>query len=228
MKILGIIPARAGSKRLPGKNTKLLAGKPLVTYAIEAALQSQRLDAVVVSSDDPVVLQLARDYPGVIALPRPAALAADTSPAIDYVQHVLATLPDTYAIIVILQPTSPLTLAADIDGTIDKLLATGADSAVSVVGLDHMVHPVKLKTMQGDRLLPFLEDERGRMAAHELPQVYVRNCAVYATTSHTIETGEIIGPDCRGYIMPTERSADINEGIDFLFVEFLLSKANPV
>jgi CMP-N,N'-diacetyllegionaminic acid synthase len=225
---LGIIPARGGSKRLPGKNLRMLGGKPLVAWAIEAARGARRLSNLVVSSDDREVLDIARGYVPRLALERPAEISSDQSPAIDYVRHALKVLESQgqgpFDAVVIVQPSSPFTLSADIDATVDLLAASGADSAVSVMQLDHATHPLKMKTLQGDRLLPFLEEERGRMAAHELPEIYVRNCSVYATTRSSIERGQIIGDDCRGYVMPRERSLDINEELDLAFAEFLLAR----
>jgi len=227
--ILGIIPARKGSKRLPRKNLSDLAGKPLVSWAIEAALASKLLSKLVVSSDDEDVLAIAGRYDSSSVLERPAHLAGDESPAIDYVMHALKELEadgqEKFEVIAIIQPSSPLTLPVDIDGTIQLLLKTGADTAVSVTGLDHAVHPIKMKLLQGDRLLPYVEEEKGRMAAHQLPQVFVRNCAVYASRRAVVEGGQFIGKDCRGYQMPRERSVDINERIDLEFARFLMTKA---
>jgi CMP-N-acetylneuraminic acid synthetase len=228
MHTLGIIPARRGSKRLPRKNVLPLGGKPLVAWTIEAARAATRLSALVVSSDDPEVLEVAASYDPSLALERPEELATDESPAIEYVRHSLATLEAAgqgpFDAIVILQPSSPLTSPEDIDATIELLQASGADSAVSVMRLDHAVHPLKMKLLEGDRLLPYLEEERGRMAAHELPEIYVRNCSVYATRRHVVESGQVIGADCRGYVMPRERSLDINEELDLQFAEFLLAR----
>lgn len=225
MKILGIIPARAGSKRIPGKNIKPILGKPLVAYSIEAALKSKLLTHVAVSSDSAEVLKIAAQYPEVIPIQRPAELADDHSPAIDYVKHTLQALGEKFDIVVILQPSSPLTLPEDIDHTIELLINhPEADSSVSVMKLDHATHPVKLKVKKDDLLLPFWEEENGRMAAHELPELYVRNCAVYVSRSSTITSGKIIGDHCVGFLMPRERSVDINDPIDFEFAEFLMSK----
>ncbi len=222
-KILGIIPARAGSKRIPGKNIKLLVGKPLVAYSIEAALKSKLLTHVAVSSDSAEVLKIAAQYPEVTPIQRPAELADDHSPAIDYVKHALQTLGENFDLVVILQPSSPLTLPEDIDHTIELLLQhPEADSSVSVMKLDHATHPVKLKVKKDDWLLPFWEEENGRMAAHELPELYVRNCAVYVSRSSTISNGKIIGDHCVGFLMPRERSVDINDPIDFEFAEYLM------
>ena len=200
----------------------------MVCWAIEAALESRRITRLVVSSDDEKVLALANEYDPKLSLWRPSELATDTSPAIDYVNHAMRSLADAgegeFDIIAIIQPSSPLTLPADIDGTIDLLIDSGADTAVSIVKLDHAVHPFKLKTMEADRLCSYLEEEHGRMAAHDLPNLYVRNGSVYVTRRNLIENGQIIGADCRGYVMPRERSIDINDMLDYRFACFLVAQ----
>jgi CMP-N-acetylneuraminic acid synthetase len=253
MKILGIIPARGGSKRVPRKNIRLLGGKPLICWVIEAARQVSQINRLVVSSDDDEVLEIAKSYDEKLPLRRPVEISTDTSLAIEYIKHALGVIetmqkparskgemqkparskgeidvdsvePTRFDAVVILQPSSPLTLPEDISATIELLKRTNADTAVSVVQLEHAIHPLKLKVMRGDKLLPYFEEERGRMAEHELPKLFVRNCAVYATRRETIERNQIIGTDCRGYIMPRERSVDINDEMDFMFAEFLIQK----
>lgn len=223
---VAIIPARAGSKRLPGKNLLKIGGKPLVARAIEAAMEARLVTRVVVSSDDARVLEIARGYRDILSLPRPSTLARDDSPALEYVQHVLQHLGaggEFPELITIVQPSSPLTIGDDIDNTVRLLTESSADSAVSVMRLDHSTHPAKLKRMDNEskRLLDYLEPERGRFAAAELPEVYVRNCAVYVARRSTVESGMIVGPDCRGHLMPRERSVDINEFVDYMFACFL-------
>lgn len=206
----------------------MLGGKPLVAWAIELGLAAESVDRVVVSSDDDEVLAVAAAYEGVLALRRPDALSTDTAPAIDYVRHALESLAgegDDVDVVLILQPSSPLTQASDVDATVRLLRETGAESAVSVMQVDHATHPVKMKTFgSSGKLLPYVEEERGRMAAHELPDIYVRNCAVYATRRDVVEQGEIIGNDSRGYVMPRERSVDINDELDLAFAEFLFAR----
>ena len=226
MKVLGIIPARAGSTRLPQKNKLPLAGKPLISYVVAAALGSRMITDWVLSTDDAEILELALGWEGIRPLNRPVELAGKASPAIDYVRHAL----DTYAkegvhfdAIAIVQPTSPFTLSEDIDQTIQLLVRSGAPSAVTVMKLDHVVHPLKLKRLNGDRLEALIEEERGRMASEDLDEVYVRNGAVYASRTSIIEQGILLGEDCRAVVMPRERSLDINEKLDFEFAEFLLS-----
>lgn len=224
MKILGIIPARAGSKRVKNKNKRKLAGKELVRYAIEASLQTTLLTTIVVSSDDHDILNIAAEYTGIQPLKRPEAIADDMAPAIAYVQHAIEVLKTPFDYIVIIQPTSPFTTGKDIDQTIQILLDSDADSSVSVMKLDHAIHPVKMKVLDGPELKPYMEAENGRMAAHELPELYVRNCSVYVSTIENIRKGKIIGDHCLAYVMPRERSIDINDPIDFEFAEFILEK----
>lgn len=224
IKILGIIPARGGSKRIPGKNKKKLDGKELVRYAIESTLSSKEITDFVLSSDDDEILKIGEDYQNLICLKRPTNISDDLAPAITYVNHVIETLSKEFDIVVIIQPTSPFTLGEDIDNTIRLLYNSDADSSVSIMKLDHAIHPVKLKTLQNLELKPFLEEESGRMAAHELPELFVRNCSVYASRINSIQSGKIIGDKCLGFEMPRERSLDINDPIDFEFAKFLIIK----
>jgi CMP-N,N'-diacetyllegionaminic acid synthase len=229
MRVLGIVPARGGSKRVPRKNVRLLGGVPLVERALLAGLSSTQLAHVCVSSDDDEVLEIAARHKAATALRRPDALASDTAPAIAYVTHALDVLERDrgharYDAVCILQPSSPLTLSSDVDATVSLLWSSGASSAVSVVEVAHDVHPVKLKRMHGQRLLPYLEDERGRMAAADLPTVFVRNCAVYVARRATVEQGAIVEDDCAGFVMPRGRSVDINDELDFLFCQFLFEQ----
>ncbi len=225
LRVLGIVPARAGSKRIPGKNLALLGGKTLLERSLDAATAARSLAAVALSSDDPAALAIARErYPQVAVVERPAELATDESPAIDYVRHALAQLPGAYDAVAIVQPSSPLTAPGDIDATVALCDATGAGSAVTVMRLDHAIHPLKLKRLDGDRLLPYLEAEAGRMMSHELPPLYVRNGAVYVTRRATLDAGRILDDDCRAVVMPRERSVDINDPLDLAFAEFLLAR----
>jgi CMP-N,N'-diacetyllegionaminic acid synthase len=229
LKILGIIPAREGSKRVPIKNFRPFADTTLVDLAILQALASRMITTIAVSSDSDDVLRIASKYNDVIALKRPEELSDDISPAIDYVRHALINLETNdkiYDLVVILQPSSPLRTAHDIDACIEKLLQhTEADSCVSVVKVDHMVHPVKLKKLKGEVLEPYIEEEAGRFASQDLPDVYVRNCAVYATWRRDLETRpDVIGKMSLAYVMPEYTSVDINSMLDFQFAEYLYLK----
>jgi len=229
VKILGIVPARKGSKRVPGKNTRLLAGKPLCQWVIEAALGSKKLSRVIVSSDDEKVLDDARRFGDHLPLVRPPELATDTSPSVDYVFHALKELEargeGPFDAVAIMPSSSPFTEARDVDATIELFETTGWETAVSVMQVDHAIHPIKMKVMQGDRLIPYLEEENGRMAAHELPKIFVRNCSVYVSKrSVYFDYKSIVGRDMRGYVMPAERSVDINVEMDLLVAELLMQR----
>lgn len=229
MNILGIIPAREGSKRVPQKNFRPFAGTTLTELAIRQALGSKLLTTIVLSSDSEQVLAIGRKYPQITCLQRPAEISGNDATAIEYVQHALSemeTSPEPFDMVVILQPSSPLRTSEDIDGTIQLLLHNpDADSAVSVVKLDQMVHPLKLKTLEGNELKAFLEDEAGRFAVKDLPEVYVRNGAVYATWRRDLERRpDVIGQKSLAYLMPRERSVDINDWVDFEFGEYLFKK----
>jgi CMP-N,N'-diacetyllegionaminic acid synthase len=228
MNILGIIPAREGSKRVPQKNFRVFADTTLTDIAINQALGSKLISTIVISSDSTDVLAIAKKYDQVIPLLRPKELSNDHSPSIDYIRHTLSVLEkeQNYDLVVIIQPSSPLRSSKDIDNTIKLLIDNPkADSAVSIVKVSHMVHPLKLKTLQGNILLPFIEDENGRFASNDLPDIYVRNCAVYASWRIDMETKpDIIGNKSLGYLMPAETSVDINDMIDFEFAEYLFKK----
>ncbi|MEM9544444.1 MAG: acylneuraminate cytidylyltransferase family protein [Bacteroidota bacterium] len=224
-RVLTIIPARGGSKRVPGKNKKKLAGKELIRYAIEASLHSKETDTIVVSSDDEDILSIGREYPSVICLRRPEEISGDKALAITYVHHALEQLSESFDLVVIVQPTSPFTLGSDIDSTIRLLDNKRADSSVSVMQLDHAIHPLKLKIKKDNELFPYLEEEKGRMAAHELSELYARNGSVYVSRITNIHEGKIIGDVCLGYEMPRERSLDINDKLDFEFAEYLINKS---
>lgn len=200
-------------------------GKPLVTYALEAALAVDLFTTLVVTTDDSSIQAITKTYtdPRLVVLQRPEHLSNDQSKAIEYVHHALNKLEGEtdYDIVVIVQVTSPFTTAADIKGTIELLINEGADSAVSVVRLEQAMNPYKMKVMHGNKLLPFGPAENDIMAEHELPEIFVRNGSVYASTLQTFLSGRIIGDDCRGYVMPPERSVDINTELDFRFAQFL-------
>src|SRR5258706_11255613 len=131
LKVLAIVPARGGSKRVPGKNVRMVGGKPLIAWTLDAARASRYIDHLAVSSDDGKILELAVRLGCDTPLQRPAELATDETPGVDPVLHALDALPG-YGIVVLLQPTSPLRRAADIDACIEKCAAQGANACVSV------------------------------------------------------------------------------------------------
>lgn len=227
-RILGIIPARKGSKRVPQKNFRPFGGATLVDLAIQQALSSKLLTKVVVNSDAEEVLEIASKYSSITSIKRPTELSGDESLAIEYMIQTLDELQkagEIYDLVVIIQPSSPLRSGNDLDGTIRLLIEdAGADSAVSVVQVPHVLHPHKFKRMNGLVLEPWLVDEGQQTAAHELPDVYVRNCAVYVFRVKNLYERITYGDKSLGYLMPADTSIDINDMLDFEFAEYLMIK----
>jgi CMP-N,N'-diacetyllegionaminic acid synthase len=228
MRVLGLIPARGGSRRLPRKNLARLEGKTLVRRALETAVASAAFETIALSSDDSEILGEAQGLDAVTAVRRPPKLATDTALAYDVVVHALRTLEaDGYAgfeAAAVIQCTSPFTAPEDLAGAVQMLERTSAKSVVSVGRVEPRVHPAKLKRMEGDRLLPYLEDDR-LLPSHELPQLWVRNGSIYVTRSEVIEAGDLVADDALGFKMPSERSFDIDTPTDLALAELLLRRS---
>jgi CMP-N-acetylneuraminic acid synthetase len=224
---LGVIPARGGSKSVPRKNIALLNGKPMLAYTIEAAKLSCRLTDFVVSSEDAEVINVARQYGAPVPFVRPADLASDEAPSLPVVQHAIREMEALkrvqYEYIVLLQPTTPLRQAQDIDAAIDKLLATGADSVVSVCNVG-AYHPARMRQIVDDRLVELpIREPREMLRRQDLPPVYIRNGAVYAVKRDVVMLqNSMIGRVSRPYIMPETRSVNVDSQLDFYLAEILL------
>jgi CMP-N-acetylneuraminic acid synthetase len=229
MFVLGIIPARGGSKSVLHKNIALLRGKPMLAYAIEAAQGSQRLSHFVVSSEDPEIITMARQYGAPAPFERPAELATDEAPTLPVVQHAIREMERreglTFDYVVLLQPTTPMRLAADIDAAVDKLIATKADSVVSVVDVG-AYHPARMRQIIDDRLVELpIREPKEMLRRQDLSPIYIRNGAIYAVRRDVaILQNSMIGQVSRPYIMPEERSINVDSKLDFLLVEILLGE----
>lgn len=226
MRTLGLVPARGGSRRLPGKNLKTLGGRTLVRRALDAAAGAG-LHLVALSSDDEVILA---EGTGVARVRRPDALATAEALAHDVVMHALGTLEaegsPRFDAVAIVQATSPLTLPEDITATVALLEASGAGSAVSVVRAGYATHPYKSLVLDGDRLRPFFAGAETLVPEEELPELWLRNGSVYVSRRDTLEGGRLLSDDVRGHPMPPERSVDINTPLDFAWAEFLLAQTS--
>jgi CMP-N,N'-diacetyllegionaminic acid synthase len=220
MRVLGLIPARGGSQRVERKNLAVLGGKTLVRRALDTALTAGCFAAVALSSDDPEILAEA-DGLEVVRIERPPELATDTARSLDAVLHALDVVDGEFDAVGIVQCTSPFTAPEDLAGAVGMLERTGAGSVVSIVRVEAALHPLKLKRLEGDRLLPWLEDDR-MAPSHELPELWVRNGSIYLTRVEALRRGQILADDQRGYVMPPERSHDVDTPEDLAFAEFLL------
>jgi len=227
-KIMAIIPARGGSKGLPRKNVRPLNGKPLIYYTIREAQKSKFLERIVVSTEDQEIAELAKSY-GAEVITRPAYLAMDDTLSLPVFQHAIRYLEDVdnsyHDVIVILQPTSPLITAADIDGAISKYLQTGCSSVVSICKTEHPPH--WMYTLKGDILKSIIEGGEKVTRRQDTPEVYRLNGAISVTHRDSImKQNRIITDDTRAFIMPAERSVDIDTEIDLILAEVLMRKQN--
>ena len=207
-RILGLIPARGGSKRVPGKNLQDVGGRSLLARTIEQANQSCFITRVIVSSDDEVILAHARSA-GAEVMRRPTELAQDDTPGIAPVIHALETLEETFSHIVLLQPTSPFRTAEDIDKAIGRCLEKDAPACVTVRPVCE--NPAWMFTLDdGGAMTPLLH--RAIPArSQDLPSCYILNGAVYVAKRQTIlEQGGFLVHGTIASIMPTERSLDID------------------
>jgi CMP-N,N'-diacetyllegionaminic acid synthase len=222
---LGIIPARGGSKRLPGKNLRPLAGKPLLAHTIEAARASRRLTAVVVSTDSAEIARCAARYGIDPAGLRPAGLARDSSPTIDALRHALARYESAHGrvdAVVVLQPTSPFRTGRHIDEAIALLKSRAADTVASVrLARDH---PYWAWTRAGSVLRPYHSLARMELTRGDLPEVYVENGAVFVVRASLVRRGRIYGRRVVPLVMDDLASVDIDTPLDFAWAEFLLAR----
>lgn len=223
-KIFAIIPARGGSKGIAGKNIRQLNGKPLICYTIEEALKLSYLNKVLVSTDDPLIAKLSKRC-GAEIIERPDELAKDESPTIDAIFHAIDTIKDVcdHDIIILLQCTSPLRNATDIDMALEKFIKNDCDSLISMCKVEHS--PYWCFKFIDTKLVPLFADEYLKMRRQELPDVYRPNGAIYITTVKNLYKNN--GFDCDKmipYIMPSERSIDIDEEIDFKLAELLIQE----
>jgi CMP-N-acetylneuraminic acid synthetase len=220
--VVGLIPAREGSKGIPRKNLAPLLDKPLLQWTMEAAVASRCLATAVVSTDSDEIADLATGF-GLQVLRRPPELAADDTPMLDVVHHALGEL-DPCEVLVLLQPTSPLRSATHIDDAVGILLETGADSVVSVVRVPHRYHPGSLLELVDERLVPLSQANATRR--QDKPALYARNGpAVLAFRPAAVHRSQsLFGRDCRPYLMRPEDSIDIDDPLDLELAAFLLAR----
>ncbi len=226
MEILGIIPARGGSKGLPRKNLALVGGKPLIAWTWEAARAAPSVTRLVVSTDDEPIAELARSAGVEVPFLRPAELANDTAKAVDVILHALGFLEERAGyrpeLVLWLQPTSPLRSAEDIEAAVRLRQGHDADAVVSVCEARH--HPLWMRLLgAGDRLEPYQGDREPPSRRQELPRVYELNGAVYLIRREVLlRTQTLFPPDTRGYPMPPDRSIDVDTSWDLHLADLLL------
>ena len=222
-KFLAIIPARGGSKRLPRKNVLDLAGKPLIVWSIEAGLQSKYIDKVVVSSDDEEILNISKKT-GAEILKRPEILASDTASTFDAIKHTINNVKG-YEYVVLLQVTSPLRSAKQIDQAIELLEEKNADAVVSVCEMEHS--PLWSNTLDDSLSMEnFLPEEILNKRSQDLETYFRLNGAIYIckTEKFLEEKSFFFKKNIFAYVMSREYSVDIDEEIDFKMAEVLINE----
>jgi CMP-N-acetylneuraminic acid synthetase/2-polyprenyl-3-methyl-5-hydroxy-6-metoxy-1,4-benzoquinol methylase len=224
MNVLGVVPARGGSKAIAGKNLASLGGRPLLAYTADAVRASRRLTRSVVSTDDTAIADAARGL-GLQVLLRPADLADDDTPMLPVLQHAareLARCGFAADVVVLLQPTSPMRRPEHIDRAVDLLEATGADSVVSVVEVPHPFTPVSVLRLEAERLRPYLDGETVTRR-QDKPRLFARNGpAVLAVRTRVLEEGSLYGGDSRPLLMESAESIDIDGPEDLALAGLLL------
>lgn len=231
LKILAVIPARGGSKGLPGKNLRLLKGYPLIYYMVKYALASKYISKVIVSTDDEKIAEIARKNGAEVPFLRPKELAMDTTPLNPVLQHAIAYYDSTdwrADAVISLQPTSPLITPDIIDSAIELLIKTGCDSVVTVSDIKHG-HPYRAKKMHDDgRLENFCTEFDGDkfINRQERPPAYAYNGAIYLRKREVVENWNGkdmgLGQDCRGLVIGHEYAVNIDNEFDLKLAEFLL------
>ena len=227
-KVLAIIPARKGSKRLPNKNKLDLNGKPLITWTIESAMKSIYIDDIAISTNDEDIVEIAKLYDIDVPFLRPVELSSDKASTMDVIFHTInfyKSIGRYYDIIILLQPTSPLRTSVDIDNSF-KLLSKDVKAIVSVCELDHS--PLWSNILPTNNSLEFFlkEDVQG-LRSQDLPQYYRLNGAIYLSRINYLKTNKkFFGNQSKAYIMSTNNSIDIDTKLDFELCKLIMNENN--
>ena len=228
METLAVIPARGGSKSVPRKNIRSINGKPLIAHTIESALSVGKLfSAVIVSTEDADIASISQAAGAIVPFHRPLHLAKDDTPTLSVAQHATKFMEQRCNIefdcIMILQPTSPLRTKHDIEESIRLIQMRDYDSVISVVDASD-IHPYKAMVIEHDRLEYFIATANRSVSRQGLrPKAYMSNGAIYLVRrSILMETNSIRGKSICPYIMPPERSIDIDSEVDLITAELLM------
>lgn len=224
MSALAVIPARSGSKSLPGKNVRLFHGRPLLHWSISAARESGVAERIIVSTDDEEIATIARAGGAEVPFLRPAALAQDDSPMLDVMLDLLTRLESVPENVLLLQPTSPLRNADDLRRA--AALLADADAVVSVTAAKH--HPQWLQRISPEGLLEPFTREPAPACRQDLPKVYALNGALYLVRTTALRAERTFRPArTLAYEMPAERSVDIDSELDWRLAELVFSSHQP-
>jgi CMP-N,N'-diacetyllegionaminic acid synthase len=227
-KVLGVIIARGGSKGLPRKNIRLLAGKPLIAYTIEAAQKARRLDRCVLSTEDEEIAEVARQWGADVPFMRPPELARDDTLVFPVLRHAMRWLEEHEGYVpdyvLCLQPTTPLRTAEDIDQSIEIAIEEDADAVVGYTPAKQYPHWMKRITEDG-RLVEFLPMDPAYRRRQGLPPLYHVSGSIYLAKRSLLLTEDTFYTDkTYAYVVPTERHIDIDTAMDLRVAELMLSE----
>lgn len=229
MRYIAIIPARGGSKGIPGKNIKPLCGVPLIAYSIKpalTALQEKIIDRVLVSTDSEEIAEIARSYGAEVPFLRPGELSGDTAKSVDAIRHALdwcESHGDFYDVAITLQPTSPLRNVEDIRTARALFDTARSDSLISVYE-NKKANGFNYYYEKDGIGVPFRKEHNRGVRRQDMPLMYVRNGALYFSTEALIRKGLIIGESPLLYEMPTARSMDIDSTDDFDYLQWKMQQ----
>jgi len=228
VRILGVIPARGGSKGVARKNLREVGGRPLVAWSVAVAREAADvLYRTVVSTDDEEIAEVCRGLGADVPFLRPPDLGGDRVPMVPVLRHAVRAVEEEEGRpvdrVMLLQPTNPFRTADDIREAVRLASQGECDSVISVVRVFH-VHPILMKRIEDDRLLPYcVEEEEGTRRQDYDPPAYMRNGAIYLTERDTlVERGSIWGETIRPYVMPAERSVGIDSELDLKLADLLM------
>ena len=224
-KVLALIPARGGSKGIPGKNIKELQGHPLIAYTISEACASKYVDDVVVTTDSPDIARISRLYGARVPFMRPAELSGDQAKSVDALVHAVKTLQDmgeVYSTVVLLQPTSPLRRSDEIDEALEVFFGHGEMGLVSVCQV--VENPVLTRRFDKYGVLHPLLPMSSTVRRQDMPSFYHVDGAIYINSVSDISPELSLNDNPIGYVMPEDRSLDIDEIEDFIRAEEILRK----
>ncbi len=229
-RVLAIVPARSGSKGLPGKNVRPLHGKPLLAWPIAAATGARHIDRTIVSTDDAGYAAIAVEHGAEAPFLRPAELASDTAPSIDFILHAVDTLAaegDDYDYVVLLEPTSPLTEAADVDGALEQLVTASewADSIVGVTLLETSHPAFAVRRDPSGVIRPLLSASFGELPRRQdLEPVFALDGSLYISTVAALrrERG-FAHARTLGYLTDRFKAPEVDDLVDFLCIEALMA-----
>lgn len=228
MKIIAIIPARGGSKGVKDKNIIDLEGKPLIYYTLKEAEKVSEISRIIVSTESEQIKLVCDEIGDYIPFMRSDELAQDHSRTIDVVKNIITRLEkeynEIYDYVCLLQPTSPLRMAKDIQNCIDIIKEQGNGSVVSLTKVDEP-HPYKMKVIENGEVKPFMKGTDSSIPRQELPEIFELNGAIYlCETSKLIKENTFFGEPSSPYIMPMERSVNINNHFDLRQARYLLNE----